>query len=133
MSGAAVATINAKRVVPRSNPTRVWRPFTPAGGTYEDRAELLHVEDALDSAGDMPSMNLTLPTVNLENYKSASQRARVVTESWGASNFFCSLCESPQLRPVPHNTAASGGRTNVCAPLGDSGSRNAVGLSTSCD
>src|SRR5216684_6064536 len=51
-------------------------------------------------------MNLSLPTINLEKYKSASQRARVGTESWGSSNFFCSSCESPRLEEVARNTAA---------------------------
>src|SRR6267154_1760629 len=51
-------------------------------------------------------MNLRLPTINLEKYKSASQRARVGTESWGSSNFFCSSCESPRLEQASRNTAA---------------------------
>src|SRR5467141_3934842 len=51
-------------------------------------------------------MNLSLPTINLEKYKSASQRARVGTESWGSSNFFCSSCESPRLEQASRNTAA---------------------------
>ena len=51
-------------------------------------------------------MNLSLPTINLEKYKSACQRARVGTEAWGSSNFFCSSCESPRLEEVARNTAA---------------------------
>jgi type II restriction enzyme len=51
-------------------------------------------------------MNLSLPTTNLEKYKSASQRARVGTESWGSSNFFCSSCESPRLEQASRNAAA---------------------------
>ncbi len=51
-------------------------------------------------------MDLHLPTAGLERYKSASQRARVGTESWGATNFFCPACESPRLRPSPRGTAA---------------------------
>jgi type II restriction enzyme len=51
-------------------------------------------------------MDLRLPTEGLENYKSASQRARVGTESWGAANFFCPACESPRLRSSPQGTAA---------------------------
>src|SRR5712691_10404012 len=41
------------------------------------------------------AMDLHLPIDGLERYKSASQRARVGTESWGAANFFCPSCESP--------------------------------------
>jgi type II restriction enzyme len=51
-------------------------------------------------------MNLGLPTVDLVRYKSASQRARVGTESWGAGNFFCPACESPTLDIAPRNTVA---------------------------
>lgn len=51
-------------------------------------------------------MDLYLPTIGLERYQSASQRARVGTESWGAENFFCPACESPRLKPSPQGTAA---------------------------
>ena len=51
-------------------------------------------------------MNLQLPAAGLDRYKSASQRARVGTESWGATNFFCPACESPRLRSAPQGTAA---------------------------
>lgn len=51
-------------------------------------------------------MDLHLPTVGLDHYKSASQRARVGTESWGTSNFFCPACDSPRLEPSRQGTAA---------------------------
>jgi type II restriction enzyme len=51
-------------------------------------------------------VDLHLPTAGLDRYKSASQRARVGTESWGAANFFCPACKSPRLRSAPHGTAA---------------------------
>jgi type II restriction enzyme len=51
-------------------------------------------------------VNLRLPIEGLDRYKSASQRARVGTESWGASNFFCPACESPRLQSAPQGTAA---------------------------
>jgi type II restriction enzyme len=51
-------------------------------------------------------VNLHLPTEGLDRYKSASQRARVGTESWGAANFFCPACESPRLCSAPQGTAA---------------------------
>src|ERR1700732_4230963 len=59
-------------------------------------------------------MNLSLPTINLEKYKSASQRARVGTESWGSSNFFCSSCESPRLEQASRNTAAFDFACPIC-------------------
>jgi hypothetical protein len=51
-------------------------------------------------------MDLHLPTESLERYKSASQRARIGTEAWGALNFFCSACNSPKLNVAPRNAAA---------------------------
>jgi len=51
-------------------------------------------------------VDLHLPTADLDRYKSASQRARVGTESWGVTNFFCPACDSPHLRPSPQGTAA---------------------------
>jgi type II restriction enzyme len=51
-------------------------------------------------------VDLNLPTAGLDRYKSASQRARVGTETWGASNFFCPACNSPELDIAPRNTVA---------------------------
>ena len=51
-------------------------------------------------------MELDLPTAGLDCYKSASQRARVATESWGATNLYCVSCKSPRLQRMPHNTSA---------------------------
>jgi type II restriction enzyme len=51
-------------------------------------------------------VDLHLPTTGLDRYKSASQRARVGTETWGASNFFCPACSSPELDVAPRNTVA---------------------------
>jgi type II restriction enzyme len=41
------------------------------------------------------------------DYKSGSQRARVVTESWGEHNLYCPNCSSPKLGRLSHNTQAS--------------------------
>ncbi len=49
-------------------------------------------------------MEFRLPDAGLEQYKSASQRARVGTESWGSANFFCPVCDSPHLNVAPHGT-----------------------------
>jgi type II restriction enzyme len=49
-------------------------------------------------------MIFALPTESLEDYKSASQRARVATESWGLDNLYCPNCTSAHLRRTPHNT-----------------------------
>lgn len=37
-------------------------------------------------------MNLSFDLINIKNYKSKSQRARVLTENWMAQNMFCPVC-----------------------------------------
>jgi type II restriction enzyme len=59
-------------------------------------------------------MDLSLPSAHLSRYKSASQRARVGTESWGAENFFCPACKSPRLDMAPRNTVAVDYRCPKC-------------------
>jgi type II restriction enzyme len=59
-------------------------------------------------------VDLNLPSAGLDRYKSASQRARVATELWGARNLYCASCKSPRLRPMPHNTAAIDYVCSVC-------------------
>jgi type II restriction enzyme len=51
-------------------------------------------------------MDLQLPVDTLERYTSSSQRARIGTEAWGVSNFYCPCCESPRLGIAPRNTPA---------------------------
>ena len=51
-------------------------------------------------------MQLELPRVGLEGYKSNSQRARIATEAWGAANLYCLNCDSDELSCSPPNTAA---------------------------
>jgi len=46
-------------------------------------------------------VNLSLPRELAAAYKSGSQQARVVTESWGATNFFCPSCPSNTLEITP--------------------------------
>jgi type II restriction enzyme len=45
-------------------------------------------------------------------YRSASQRARVITEAWGADNLYCPNCPSPRLIRLEHNTKAN----DYCCP-----------------
>jgi type II restriction enzyme len=49
-------------------------------------------------------MNLRLPSEALENYKSASQRARISSESWAARELYCPRCTSNSLDTLPGNT-----------------------------
>jgi type II restriction enzyme len=51
-------------------------------------------------------VDLHLPTVGLDKYKSASQRARVSTEPWGAANLYCPACDSPRIESLRANTPA---------------------------
>ena len=52
-------------------------------------------------------MDLRLSSQHLENYKSASQRARICTEPWGASNLYCPACESRHIDALPAGTHAA--------------------------
>jgi type II restriction enzyme len=49
-------------------------------------------------------MDLRLPTKGLQNYKSASQRARISSESWAARELYCPRCVSDSLDTLPGNT-----------------------------
>jgi type II restriction enzyme len=49
-------------------------------------------------------MNLHFPTEDLPHYKSASQRARLSTESWAAQNLYCPRCNSDRIDTLPNNT-----------------------------
>jgi len=49
-------------------------------------------------------MDLYLPTKGLGNYKSASQRARICSESWGLRELYCPCCNSNHLAQLPGNT-----------------------------
>ena len=60
-------------------------------------------------------MNLSLPTQGLEKYKSGSQRARVITEPWGAANLYCPACESPKINSLPTGTQAVDFSCPACA------------------
>jgi type II restriction enzyme len=59
-------------------------------------------------------VDFRLPTADLSGYKSASQRARIGTEAWGALNFFCPVCKSPRLDVAPRNTVAVDYRCPKC-------------------
>ena len=59
-------------------------------------------------------MDLSLPTEGRKNYKSASQRARISSESWGATNLYCPCCASNRLAQTPGNTPAIDYRCPLC-------------------
>jgi len=51
-------------------------------------------------------MHLLLPSYLGDGYRSHSQKTRVVTEAWGAENFFCPNCPSNSLTPTPRGYQA---------------------------
>jgi type II restriction enzyme len=51
-------------------------------------------------------MILSLPSHLAKGYKSLAQQARVVTEAWGAENFFCPNCSSGSLDQTPRGFKA---------------------------
>ena len=48
-------------------------------------------------------MNVTLDPSIAINYKSLSQKARVITESWATANLYCPACTSDRLGPLRPN------------------------------
>ena len=51
-------------------------------------------------------MNVAMPGVLAQSYKSPAQQARVVTEAWGEENLFCPGCDSKHLtRSAPNREA----------------------------
>jgi type II restriction enzyme len=56
-----------------------------------------------------------LPTTGLDRYKSASQRARVCTESWGAASLYCPACDSRHINALPSGTHAADFTCPSCA------------------
>ena len=51
-------------------------------------------------------MELGLPTTVARRYKSPSQRARVLTETWALDNMYCPACPSDRLEKTAQNTEA---------------------------
>lgn len=49
-------------------------------------------------------MNVLMPSSCAEGYRSASQRARVVSETWAAENLYCPACPHDTLNALPANT-----------------------------
>jgi type II restriction enzyme len=60
-------------------------------------------------------VNLSLPTEGLANYKSASQRARISSESWAARELYCPRCPSNSLDQLPGNTPVLDFRCPKCS------------------
>jgi type II restriction enzyme len=60
-------------------------------------------------------VDLHLPTSGLDAYKSASQRARVCTESWGAASLYCPACNSRHIDALPSGTHAADFTCPSCA------------------
>lgn len=52
-------------------------------------------------------MRVELEFEAASDYKSASQRARVITELWGEKNLYCANCDSPSLSRSRPNTQAT--------------------------
>lgn len=59
-------------------------------------------------------MQLALPTAGLLAYKSSSQRARIATEAWAATELYCANCASPKIDSLRPNTPAHDFACPVC-------------------
>ena len=60
-------------------------------------------------------MNLRMPIEGLANYKSASQRARISSEAWGAQHLYCPRCTADRLHQLPGNTPVLDFRCPDCS------------------
>lgn len=49
-------------------------------------------------------MQLRMPVDLAADYRSPSQRARIITEAWGRSNLYCPGCDSATIEPSDANT-----------------------------
>ena len=59
-------------------------------------------------------MNLSMKGILADAYKSGSQKAKNVTETWGAENFYCPNCSSPKLDWLKPGTKAKDYRCPCC-------------------
>lgn len=62
-------------------------------------------------------MILQMPGGLGEPYKSQSQKARVVSEAWGAENLYCANCSCNRLARLPTNTRAVDFKCRECDSL----------------
>lgn len=60
-------------------------------------------------------MDLSLPTEGLARYQSASQRARISSESWAARELYCPRCTANHLDQLPRNTPVIDFRCPKCS------------------
>lgn len=60
-------------------------------------------------------MDLALPTEGLSRYTSASQRARIASESWAERELYCPRCTTDYLDPLPRNTPVVDFRCAGCS------------------
>lgn len=73
-------------------------------------------------------MDLNLPVELAKRYKSASQRARIVTEAWAAGNLYCPACTSRAIHQTQVNTEAVDFVCPKCAaPFQLKSTRNSIG------
>ena len=59
-------------------------------------------------------MKLSMASEAAALYKSGSQRARVVTEPWGAKNLYCPNCPSPKIDALKNNAKAVDFKCPAC-------------------
>lgn len=62
-------------------------------------------------------LNLSMNPATAFGYKSPSQIARRVTESWGSDHLYCSSCENTRVKPMPNNSQGVDFGCTTCAAV----------------
>lgn len=62
-------------------------------------------------------MNLYFDTTLCGNYKSHSQKIRIMSESWIAKNMYCPCCGNPHIQKLENNAPVADLQCNNCAEI----------------
>src|ERR1035437_744465 len=74
-------------------------------------------------------MNLMMPHLLADAYKSPTQKARVVTEAWATRELYCPSCLAPELQPTAVNCQATDYVCQTCnSPFQLKSSKSGIGM-----
>ena len=58
-------------------------------------------------------MDIRMDVTLGDNYHSAQQKTRVITETWAAENMYCVMCGAPRLEHLQNNKPVA----DLCCPI----------------